>query len=871
MADECAGRIDTTAQPLPVAIKPVSALTQQLRLQKVAETTDNTSPQNIHDHIDVRLLQEKIALVQLSQEKQASDSEPENEVDEIETLARGMDDESKKDLILKLVREKDELIRRLTEENSKLKHSASTSPASSFAFERREYTENGHPAKPSEYVDLSLKFTVRNLDTGEIFDSRRPEIHSVLANVTPPPKRLRSDSKPWVEWWNAKREHNKLLWDAAERGDAPLVARLLETSSNNDIAPNVNSQSLNAWTALHLAAHEGHANVIETLLVNGAKLDAVTTSQRTALHIASMRGHLSVAELLVHAGADVNCQDEAKDTPCHCASECGHVSVVRFLLLQNCDIQLKNNLGKTPADVAMNIETQELFRLNGKNGKTNEEKYGRTPFARVLIHNARTDVVKRLLYKVTHNVTPPTASPTVSPAVQTKPLKETVEEKRRNSESSAIAAVAAKRRSSAPAEKRRALSHSQPQQSNIPIVGKRGVSHSPPPLHNIAEAFSTNSVSSDSSDSSISSVDDCGSGNRTGLKGGANHSCSKRGGGLFSQEKVGPDHFVVLKMLGKGSFGEVYQVEKKDNGSIYAMKVLHKNKIMGRNLVRYAMTERNVLSYIRHPFIVGLNFAFQTSDKLFLLLDFCPGGDLGQHLSRERRFSEDRARFYTAAVLLALEHLHKLNIIYRDLKPDNVVLDAEGYACLTDFGLSKEGVFDNVSASSFCGSVAYLAPEMLKRSGHGKSVDWYLLGVMLFEMLTGAPPFFCNNRDQLFFNIEKGTLKFPTYLSRDARSLLKGLLERDPSRRLGAGPQDAEEIKSHPFFQTVSWHAMMSRHLRPPSVAALVRSPGADAPPLVDPLVDPLPKVPGVVSDRHLSGWSFENPSPLAAVEDDGI
>ena len=171
---------------------------------------------------------------------------------------------------------------------------------------------------------------------------------------------------------------------------------------------------------------------------------------------------------------------------------------------------------------------------------------------------------------------------------------------------------------------------------------------------------------------------------------------------------------------------------------------------MGQNLVKYAITERNVLSITRHPFIVGLNYAFQTRDKLFLILDYCPGGDLGKVLCREKRFTEDRARIYLAEVLLALEDLHKRDIIFRDLKPDNVVLDADGHALLTDFGLSKEGVLDNEGAKSFCGSVAYLAPEMLKRIGHGKSVDWYLLGVLLYEMLVGIPPYFTNNKEKLF-------------------------------------------------------------------------------------------------------------------------
>ena len=158
------------------------------------------------------------------------------------------------------------------------------------------------------------------------------------------------------------------------------------------------------------------------------------------------------------------------------------------------------------------------------------------------------------------------------------------------------------------------------------------------------------------------------------------------------------------------------------------------------------MTERNVLSFTNHPFIVGLNYAFQTIDRLFLILDYCPGGNLSEHIQREKGFKEEKAKFYLCQIILAIENLHKRDIIFRDLKPDNVVLDENGNALLTDFGLSKEGILDNRAATSFCGSLAYLAPEMVKREGHGKSVDWYLLGVIFYEMLSAMPPYFAENK-----------------------------------------------------------------------------------------------------------------------------
>ena len=285
----------------------------------------------------------------------------------------------------------------------------------------------------------------------------------------------------------------------------------------------------------------------------------------------------------------------------------------------------------------------------------------------------------------------------------------------------------------------------------------------------------------------------------------------------IEEEKISPSSFVCLALLGRGSFGEVYLVQHINSKEKYAMKVLRKERMLAQNLLKYAIAERNVLSLSNHPFIVKLNYAFQTSTKLFLLLEYCPNGDLGKHLLFEKRFSEQRAKFYVCEVLLALENLHKRGIIFRDLKPDNVVLDDKGHCKLTDFGLSKEGIFEGKYSQSFCGSIAYLAPEMLKKQGHGKAVDWYLLGVLFYEMVVGAPPFFTNKKEEIFHNIECAELKIPNYVSPEATDLLRKLLERDPNKRLGGSAEDAQEIKEHPFFKDVDWKKVYNKELKPPT------------------------------------------------------
>ena len=282
-------------------------------------------------------------------------------------------------------------------------------------------------------------------------------------------------------------------------------------------------------------------------------------------------------------------------------------------------------------------------------------------------------------------------------------------------------------------------------------------------------------------------------------------------------KKVGPEDFLCIGLLGQGSFGEVYLVNKKNSDEYYAMKVLDKRKIAQQNIFKYAMTERNVLSIINFPFIVKLNYAFQTNHKLFLLLDFAPGGDLAAQLRLRRRFGEEIAKFYICEIALALGELHKHDIIFRDLKPDNIVIDKDGHILLTDFGLSRSGVSERGEAKSFCGSVAYLAPEMLNRKGHGKAVDWYLLGVVFFEMLVGIPPYFSNSKEQIFNNIEKAELILPNFISKKAQELIKALLEKNPDERLGS-KFDVEEIKNHSYFKDVDWNKVYNKEYIPPPI-----------------------------------------------------
>jgi protein-serine/threonine kinase len=278
------------------------------------------------------------------------------------------------------------------------------------------------------------------------------------------------------------------------------------------------------------------------------------------------------------------------------------------------------------------------------------------------------------------------------------------------------------------------------------------------------------------------------------------------------------DDFQLLKVIGKGSYGKVMLVKHNMSGNneIYAMKMLRKENVVKRNQVEHTRAERNVLETASHPFIVKLMYAFQTPKKLYFVLEFCPGGELFFHLSRTGRFSEGRSRFYSAQLVLALGYPHSLNIIYRDLKPENVLLDAAGNAKLTDFGLSKEGVEDNFSAKSMCGTPEYLAPEILDKRGHGKAVDWYSLGALTYEMLTGLPPYYTRDREKLFDRIRRGELQYPSYVTPIAVNLLKSMLTRDPNKRLGGGTDDMEEVKKDPFWTGLDFVALYNKQIPTP-------------------------------------------------------
>uniref|UniRef100_A0A8C7ZI11 protein kinase C n=1 Tax=Oryzias sinensis TaxID=183150 RepID=A0A8C7ZI11_9TELE len=278
------------------------------------------------------------------------------------------------------------------------------------------------------------------------------------------------------------------------------------------------------------------------------------------------------------------------------------------------------------------------------------------------------------------------------------------------------------------------------------------------------------------------------------------------------------EDFQCLSVLGRGHFGKVLLAEYKKSGKLYAIKALKKGEIVTRDEIDSLMCEKRIFEAInkaQHPFLVNLHGCFQTADHVCFVMAYSSGGDLMKHI-HNHIFNRNQTLFYSSCVLLGLEFLHQNKIVYRDLKLDNLLMDAEGFVKIADFGLCKEGMGHGDRTSTFCGTPEFLAPEVLIDNSYTRSVDWWELGVLIYEMLLGECPFPGDDEEEIFDSIVNEEVRCPASLSKEAQSLIQQLLQKDPTLRLGAGEEDASEIKRHPFFEVMNWDALLAKKLKPP-------------------------------------------------------
>ena len=352
---------------------------------------------------------------------------------------------------------------------------------------------------------------------------------------------------------------------------------------------------------------------------------------------------------------------------------------------------------------------------------------------------------------------------------------------------------------------------------DIDVEGKAGVSKSgsnPKPVTAYAASASDSMQKGDKAQG-VSARSDTA----TGVEGNASTEGPSVGPWLAPHKrKTHLEDFTLESVIGRGSYGKVFLVKHVKMQRLFAMKVLRKQELVKRDVVSNIKLERKVLESVDHPFLVGLRYAFQTPAKLYMVMEYVPGGELFRLLAERRELTADQTRFFAAELVCALAHLHSLDIIYRDLKPENVLIRDDGHVALTDFGFAKTEIGRSGKTLSFCGTIDYMAPEVIQKSGHGQGVDWWALGVLLFEMSAGYMPFQGANRKATQDAICSGKLRFPRYFDMYLRSLLQGLLRRNVKKRLGCRLRGVEDIQKQYFFAGIDWAGVPKKVLKPPFV-----------------------------------------------------
>ncbi|KAF5272341.1 hypothetical protein FQR65_LT17461 [Abscondita terminalis] len=564
------------------------------------------------------------------------------------------------------------------------------------------------------------------------------------------------------------------LFIAAQNGHYKILVYLLAQGAEPD------SRRTDGATPLWIAAQMGHDHIVSQLLKSGARVDAARHDGATALFKAAHKGHSAVVGELLRYKPSLGLLPNG-ESALHAAALFGHLSVCKQLIAAGADPALNNQDNLTSSKLAadhkhniINMDTPPCMMAGSKLQSEAALKEGwikkKDEFTK--IWNSRYFVLERngsLLEfnnKNDHdNSTRPKAQHNL-----------------KNCEICILEDF----------------------DSNGIIIT----------CQNASDNITLSAISEDERNEWISVLDSFSEDSLFGFD------CDNKPS-ISRTRKINIDDFKFIKTLGKGAYGKVLLCEEINTNEIYAIKILKKEIIIQQREVDHILTENNVLKSTNHPFLTSLKYSFQTNDNICFVMEYVNGGDLFFHLNKEGSFNEERTKFYAAETLLALSYLHTLGIVYRDLKTENMVLDKNGHIKLVDFGLCKEGVGYGKRTYTFCGTPEYMAPEVITDVEYGQAVDWWGLGIVMYEMICAQLPFYNKNYEILITLITIKPVEFPGFISTTAKDLISDLLIKNPLKRLGAGPTDAEEIKTHAFFKDLDWAAVEQRKIQPPFVPQL--------------------------------------------------
>ena len=553
-----------------------------------------------------------------------------------------------------------------------------------------------------------------------------------------------------------------------------------------DVGRILNTLYQGKWACIHYACFMGNKTILKELLELGAQVNIETNDCWTPLQVTCFQGQLECCKVLLdHPLIQINKSTKQRGTGLHLAAQQGFVEIIELLLSYGADLNIEDQDQKIPIELSCSAEVMET--LGKAAGQMMLEKYGNLspplPFSGELWYTSSLQIADKKVFlvldvdsaKLNHykertdflNSEPPNIS---------VPFNNIEDLRRWRDGDKHFFGVKSKEQQ---------LDYYTEFGDMTNEWTKRIIE-----IVNYYQIFKNNR------ENKLKEPED-------------NYEIVEE----FSESHEGDlsiDDFTIEKEIGSGSFGKVYKITKNDSGNTYALKSLRKPALIRKDQLKYAIGECKILKLISHPFIVRLHWALQTASELCFVLEYCPNGDLSQVLARKKLFPEPVAKFYLCEIILAIEHLHNYDIVFRDLKPQNLLLDAEGHIKLADFGLAKENVTERNLAMSFVGSPAYLAPEVLKSEGASKSMDIYCIATNFYEMLTGEPPFYTDDISLLYRRISLGGISFPEFVSEPARVFTEWLMNKDPKKR-----PKVDEIKRSSYLSDVDWNSVLQKVNKP--------------------------------------------------------